>query len=160
MELKLDEDSFDPRSLPKVAEDDTCRFAIHLDASLSPSDYLLAITQYLASLTSSPNFSKDRPWIWQVGPPRLQVKEDGEAGKYIEGELRYGDSIEDEWFLVWCLREVTKRWHDEGCVVGVRDGDGEFLLVEAADALPKWVSPEVADGRVRDTLLDDDGFRS
>lgn len=30
----------------------------------------------------------------------------------------------------------------------VVDTDGEFLLIEAAHALPKWLSPEVADNRV------------
>ncbi len=28
------------------------------------------------------------------------------------------------------------------------DADGEFLLVEAADALPRWLSPENSDHRV------------
>lgn len=30
----------------------------------------------------------------------------------------------------------------------VRDGDGEFLLIEAASALPKWVTPITAKNRV------------
>lgn len=29
-----------------------------------------------------------------------------------------------------------------------RDPDGEFLLAEAANALPKWLEPELADNRV------------
>ena len=41
----------------------------------------------------------------------------------------------------------------------VEDNDGEFLLIEAADYLPKWLSPETSENRVgcphitNDTLL-------
>lgn len=31
----------------------------------------------------------------------------------------------------------------------VRDSDGEFLLIEAADSLPSWVTPSVVENRVR-----------
>ncbi|KAL8962477.1 MAG: hypothetical protein Q9193_001120 [Seirophora villosa] len=34
------------------------------------------------------------------------------------------------------------------CWVRVVDSDGEFLLIEAAEALPRWLNPEVADNRV------------
>jgi SGT1 protein len=30
----------------------------------------------------------------------------------------------------------------------VTDGDGEFLLAEAAHVLPKWLNPDVAENRV------------
>ena len=32
--------------------------------------------------------------------------------------------------------------------VKVVDTDGEFLLIEAANALPRWLNPEIADNRV------------
>jgi len=38
-----------------------------------------------------------------------------------------------------------------GCLfyVGrVCDNDGEFLLIEAADYLPKWLNPDTAENRV------------
>jgi len=31
----------------------------------------------------------------------------------------------------------------------VRDSDEEFLLIEAADSLPSWVTPSVVENRVR-----------
>lgn len=34
----------------------------------------------------------------------------------------------------------------------VRDTDGEFLLIEAANELPKWVTPSNAENRVSRTL--------
>ena len=64
----------------------------------------------------------------------------------LRGRTNFGDSIEDEWVIVYILRELTKRHTDVW--VRVVDSDGEFLLVEAAGALPAWLEPEVADNRV------------
>ena len=33
-------------------------------------------------------------------------------------------------------------------VGSVHDSDGEFLLIEAADQLPKWLNPDTAENRV------------
>ena len=30
----------------------------------------------------------------------------------------------------------------------IRDGDGEILLIEAAESLPKWLNPDTAENRV------------
>ena len=65
---------------------------------------------------------------------------------YLSGRTNYGDSIEDEWVVVYILRELTKRHSD--IWVKVVDSDGEFLLIEAAGTLPAWLEPEVADNRV------------
>lgn len=48
--------------------------------------------------------------------------------------------------VVWLLRELTKNFED--LWVKIVDGDGEFLLIEAAGTLPKWLEPEVAENRV------------
>lgn len=48
--------------------------------------------------------------------------------------------MEDEWLIVYILRELTRQFPD--LWVRVSDSDGEFLLVEAANVLPKWLSPE------------------
>ena len=34
------------------------------------------------------------------------------------------------------------------CVFSVSDGDGEFLLIEAAHYLPLWLKPETSTNRV------------
>lgn len=47
---------------------------------------------------------------------------------------------------MYILRELTKKHKD--LWVKVVDSDGEFLLIEAAGALPLWLEPEVADNRV------------
>jgi hypothetical protein len=47
---------------------------------------------------------------------------------------------------VYLLRELTKKHKDIWATV--TDNDGQFLLAEAAGALPSWLEPEVADNRV------------
>ncbi|XP_047993363.1 protein ecdysoneless homolog [Leguminivora glycinivorella] len=58
----------------------------------------------------------------------------------------FGDNIEDEWFIVYLVLEITKKF--KNLIVQVRDDDGEFLLIEAADYLPSWANPDSTDNRV------------
>jgi hypothetical protein len=54
--------------------------------------------------------------------------------------------LEDEWLVVYLLRELSKSFPQ--LWVRVCDSDGEFLLIEAAKVLPKWLSPENDSNRV------------
>ncbi|KAI5841147.1 SGT1 protein-domain-containing protein [Morchella snyderi] len=70
----------------------------------------------------------------------------GEGVWCLQGRTEYGDAVDDEWFVVWMLRELSARFADVW--TRVYDTDGEFLLIEAASALPRWLNPEIADHRV------------
>ena len=70
----------------------------------------------------------------------------GAGASLLRGRTEYGDSVEDEWVVVWLLRELTKQFKDVW--VKIVDSDGEFLLIEAAGTLPGWLEPEVAENRV------------
>jgi hypothetical protein len=89
---------------------------------------------------------------------------DAEGDDYmLEGTMRVGDCVDDEWAVVWLLREVSAQWDvlirsviSPACRIAgvlnmnsVWDTDGEFLLIEAADVLPSWVTPTNAENRVR-----------
>lgn len=65
---------------------------------------------------------------------------------FLHGTTNYGDAIEDEWLVVYMLCELSKAHPDLWVRVG--DSDGEFLLVEAANVLPRWLSPEIDHFRV------------
>jgi hypothetical protein len=65
---------------------------------------------------------------------------------FLHGLTNYGDSVEDEWLIVYILRELSNRFED--LWIKVTDTDGEFLLIEAANTLPRWLNPEIADNRV------------
>lgn len=64
----------------------------------------------------------------------------------MRGRTNYGDSVEDEWLIVYILRELSKQFPQ--IWIRIVDTDGQFLLIEAANALPRWLNPEVADFRV------------
>lgn len=47
---------------------------------------------------------------------------------------------------MFILRELSRKFSDAW--IRIIDTDGEFLLIEAANVLPPWLNPEVAEFRV------------
>ena len=64
----------------------------------------------------------------------------------LHGSTCFGDSIADEWLIVWLLKTLSSQFSE--IWIQLEDADGQFLLVEAANKLPKWLNPEIADNRV------------
>ncbi|KAK4124196.1 SGT1-domain-containing protein [Parathielavia appendiculata] len=88
-----------------------------------------------------------KDYIWQREPFKLETKvQKGLGIPYLHGTTRYGDNVEDEWLIVYLLRELSKTY--PSLWVRVSDNDGEFLLIEAAKVTPKWLSPENDTNRV------------
>ncbi|KAM6266022.1 protein ecdysoneless homolog [Porphyrio hochstetteri] len=86
-------------------------------------------------------------YIWQRQPFSLRyVPPRGETPAHVGGTTLFGDNVEDEWFIVYLIREITREF--PGLAARIDDNDGEFLLIEAADFLPKWLNPENSDNRV------------
>ncbi|XP_032921849.1 protein ecdysoneless homolog [Catharus ustulatus] len=86
-------------------------------------------------------------YVWQRQPFRLRyVPRCGETPAHIGGTTLFGDNVEDEWFIVYLVREITREF--PGLAARIDDNDGEFLLIEAADFLPKWLNPENSENRV------------
>lgn len=70
-----------------------------------------------------------------------------EAGlSFLRGRTNYGDSIEDEWLVVYIMLELSKQFSNAW--IRITDSDGEFLLIEAANVLPSWLNPEIGAFRV------------
>lgn len=65
----------------------------------------------------------------------------------LRGRTNYGDSVEDEWLIVYILRQLSEQFRE--IWISVVDTDGQFLLIEAANVLPTWLNPEIAENRVR-----------
>lgn len=158
--------TFRPIPKPELPDDSVEYFIYHLpspapaviDEAAESRTRLLEVQRTAADLTR--DLLKD--YIWQRESFKLEItKNDGSCGlpdcyngmliasvgvTSLQGRTNYGDSIEDEWVVVYLLRELTKRHKD--IWVRVVDSDGEFLLIEAAGTLPEWLEPEVADNRV------------
>ncbi|POR36890.1 Protein SGT1 [Tolypocladium paradoxum] len=96
-----------------------------------------------AAVQLAQTLTKD--YIWQRDDFQLELETE-QGLRYLHGIADYGDAVEDEWLIVYMLRELTKSYPT--LWARVVDTDGEFLLVEAASMLPKWLSPEMDQNRV------------
>lgn len=121
--------------------EDTVEFHIYRDSAESnnntdSSEFLKQCNDFLQPLV--------RDYIWQHDALNLQITTEGLP--HISGRCRFGDNIDDEWFIVMLLIRLSCKFTDIG--VRVSDEDGEVLLIEAAHALPKWLKPDTASNRV------------
>ncbi|PCH33386.1 SGT1-domain-containing protein [Wolfiporia cocos MD-104 SS10] len=126
---------------PSISED-TLQYILYSghDVSDRASVTTLAtlMQQYVDSLL--PEF------LWHRDAFELKVVKNPDGdGWILEGRMRVGDCVDDEWCAVWLLRSISEKWD---VVISAFDSDGEFLLIEAAESLPSWVTPSNAENRV------------
>ncbi|OAJ36600.1 hypothetical protein BDEG_20759 [Batrachochytrium dendrobatidis JEL423] len=84
-------------------------------------------------------------YIWHKESFRLSFTNENGISS-LSGSTRFGDALEDEWFIVYVLYKITLEFPD--LIVSVHDTDGDFLLIEAADSLPDWLDPSTSENRV------------
>ncbi|KAL3524930.1 hypothetical protein ACH5RR_013302 [Cinchona calisaya] len=65
---------------------------------------------------------------------------------HLHGRLRFGDNLEDEWFVAFLLFTVSH--HFTNLSISLHDSDGQFLLIETAFHLPRWLNPNTSTNRV------------
>jgi hypothetical protein len=154
--------------IPKAELPDDCvKYSLHLiSAELDAANdsevrnRLREVQKYASEVQKT--WTKD--YVWQRQGFGLELsKDNGEVcmplrrtieneltptlgASLLSGRTEYGDSVEDEWVVVWLLRELTKKFDD--LWVKITDSDGEFLLIEASGTLPAWLEPDVAENRV------------
>lgn len=160
----VDEDGF--QGFPKRLPDDCVEYSIFIiDQKFKAQEALLRnrLKEIQNAATElSKKFLKD--YIWQRDsfhldlehPHKLSNSDNAKTKQdekdqsphpyYLRGQTNFGDSIADEWLIVYLLRELSKNFPDAW--IRVHDTDGEFLLIEAANALPKWLDPEIAPYRI------------
>ncbi|KAK1064211.1 hypothetical protein LTR74_008837 [Friedmanniomyces endolithicus] len=152
--LKWFGEGFD--GFPKRLPDDCVEYVVHVvDTNIKG---LAAIRARLKEIMRKANelckkHTKD--YIWQRDAFQLKRRpsvEDRDAAnpksqvQHLRGRTNFGDSVADEWLVVYLLLELSKQCEDAW--VRVYDTDGEFLLIEAANTLPRWLNPEIAEHRV------------
>ncbi|KAK3418977.1 hypothetical protein EUGRSUZ_H04723 [Eucalyptus grandis] len=130
-------DSAAASSSPPPSPADLQSLHLRILSSVSPftSSYLWQHQPFSLSLSSPPP-SPPCPCSPAAAPLPL----------HLHGRLRYGDNLEDEWFVVFLLFHISREFPDLS--VRVWDTDGEFLLIEAAFHLPRWLNPETSLNRV------------
>ena len=125
------------------AAEDACHYALYWRAPpANPAEMLAEISAYALSLAANAGY------IWQRDPFSLSLAPhlSPQSPVHLEGKTRFGDCIDDEWFILWLLQSISLHYPD--LVISLNDNDGEFLLIEAAEVLPRWVTPENAEHRV------------
>ncbi|KAJ6574750.1 SGT1-domain-containing protein [Mycena capillaripes] len=126
---------------PAISED-TLQYSLYPPPALSDK---ASVTSFAACISAwvdllLPDF------LWHRDAFELKVALRPDSQEYfLEGRMRVGDCVDDEWCTVWLLKQVSSKWAMAICVF---DSDGEFLLIEAADALPTWVTPTNSENRV------------
>ena len=91
--------------LPSIPED-TLHYILHLPTapdSADESTLAVLISDHVHNLLI-------QPWLWNKDG--WELKASAGPGKKLEGRMRVGDAVDDEWLVVWLLREVSKKWKD------------------------------------------------
>lgn len=118
---------------------------IYTDATPLSSSELLARYEEVRQDSVRMSISVVKDYIWHREAFQLNVlTKNGRT--FLHGLTNYGDSVEDEWLIVYLVKELSRKFPD--LWVRVVDNDGEFLLAEAANVLPTWLNPEVAENRI------------
>ena len=121
------------RGTAPLSEDDTVAYEVWpLDDA--PVDALRATVARRLDAWSGAHAWRD------AGAPGASLKS---RGTHVAACITIAD-LDDEWLLVALLAELTRV---ESVACRVTAGDGEFLLVDAADELPDWLEPDAAVGR-------------
>ena len=141
--------TFHPTPKP-VLPDDCIEYCLYIldpgNVEIDDLDRKIRLKEVLKSANQLQKNLLDE-YIWQRQPFQLELSKSQNQGfSYLHGRTEYGDSIEDEWVIVWLLRELTRSF--PYLWAKVTDSDGEFLLIEASGTIPEWLEPEVAENRV------------
>ena len=139
---------------------DSVQYSIYLDACIPSSSLSDSASQELLIDLKHSCFRVLNPlikgYIWQHDPFNLEIFSIRETQasashvctslSYLGGTTKFGDNIEDEWFVVYLLYNLSREFPQIS--ITVRDNDGEFLLIETAYVIPGWFKPENSTNRV------------
>ncbi|KAM0788022.1 hypothetical protein ACM66B_006221 [Microbotryomycetes sp. NB124-2] len=140
----------------RQVQQDFCRYSLHFpvgDSRYSTDDKLqqtsARLLAFVASLTNDYIFHKQgfNLCLSSVGnATHTHGNADNGSTRFLHGQTEVTDAVDDEWFIVYVLKRLSTEFND--VVINVEDEDGEFLLIEAAEVLPKWITPQNATNRV------------
>jgi len=90
---------------PPAISEDTVQYRLHPAQESADKVSVLALAAVLRS------YADDllSGFLWHRDPFELKVVSDTD-GWVLEGTMRVGDCIDDEWCVVWLLREISKKW--------------------------------------------------
>ncbi|KAL0950808.1 hypothetical protein HGRIS_007573 [Hohenbuehelia grisea] len=135
--------SMDIFNRPPAISEDTLQYTLYPPPSLSDKASVTSLAACVQAHVDSllPGF------LWHRDAFEVKVvnSPDNTSSWILEGRMRVGDCVDDEWCTVWLLKEISAKWD---LAISVFDTDGDFLLIEAAEVLPAWVTPANSENRV------------
>ena len=92
---------------PSVAED-TIQYSIYPPTEVADKASVTALAACITDFVNStlPNFI----WHRDAFEVKLVSNPDNAGSWILEGRMRVGDCIDDEWCIVWLLTEVSSKW--------------------------------------------------
>nr|CAB3240544.1 HsignallingT1 protein [Phallusia mammillata] len=129
----------------KQANEDTVEYCIYHKESISQPDIAKHELKRLLIECQAFVAKETHGYIWQNQPFCL-IYTTKDSVPCLWGSTNFGDFIDDEWFVVYLIFKLTEKFPE--LVASVHDNDGQFLLIEAAENLPKWISPDTSFNRV------------
>ena len=91
-----------------------------------------------------------KEYIWHYETFNLRPIINDDKNVYdgcIGGSVDFQGNMIDEWFIVYLLYNLST-WEKYDFFIQIIDDDGQFLLAEAADALPSWAEPDTCENRL------------
>ena len=91
---------------PSIGED-TVHYALYPSESFSDrtsvTSVALAVQNFVQGLLND--------FLWHRDAFQVKVIQDSDrSGWFLEGRMRVGDAIDDEWCVVWLLLELSEKW--------------------------------------------------
>lgn len=118
--------------------------------NLNESECTINVMQALLVAMSELVESQCMQHLWQCDVFRLTLVESSVAAggvpMHFGARLEVCDNIEDEWFVMYLLRAISRQFAQ--LAITAVDSDGHFLLIEAAHELPSWLDPDCSDNRL------------
>ena len=105
-----------------------------IDKSIDTESLQHSIAKYALSLSAN--------YLWHKDPFTISIKD----ANTLHGSSRFDDAIQDEWFLIFLLIEISKKFIN--LAINVYDNDGDILLIQAAKVIPEWMDDLTSKNRV------------
>lgn len=92
---------------PPAIADDTLQYALYPPPALADADtvssFAAAVLAFLDDLLPA--------FIWHRDSFELKVTKNPDSDGYLlQGTMRVGDSVDDEWVVVWLLKQISAKW--------------------------------------------------
>lgn len=92
---------------PSIAED-TVQYAVYPPEDMSNKAFAMTLAACITSFVETT--LSDFIWHRDAFEVKVVPNHDTAGSWIIEGRMRVGDCIDDEWCTVWLLKEISSKW--------------------------------------------------